>query len=743
MTSPSKTPNARTLLVASILATLLAGGLTCNHARAGELADLDASVRLIPEDAAFYGAMLRGREQIEAIGNSRAWAKIMEMPIVRMGLMTWQVQASDPDSVPGKIEAALKDPDTRKVIDTVADMFSNEVFIYGEHSCVEFLDLVQRVMGAVQFGALSMAASGQAGAINQDDMMAMIFFSTMAENLELVKFPDVVIGFKLTDAQRAAEQLEGLYALGTMTFEPNPLLKGRFRKTAIGGHEYLTLSLDGKMVPWEELPMEDLKRLPMEEGSVEKVIGRLKEMTLVVALGIRDDYLLLSIGNSTDCLAGLGRGKLLIDRAELKPLEPFARERLTSIGYVSKSLMTLLSTTAEDIDGLRDLAVQFLPMAPLPPDQIQRIRGDVADLATDLKMLIPEPGAAMSFSFLTDQGIESYAYDWGEHAELDGSKPLGLLQHLGGSPLLAVVGRSKTSTEGYDLLVKWLKVGYGYIEDFAVPQMPPEGRRQYEKAVVALLPLVKRADNATRTMLIPALADGQGALVIDAKLTSRQFVRVLPPTEEPMPMIEPAVVVGVSDAELLRKAFGEYRSALDGVVDFIREANPGAIPEDFAIPDPEVTEGPAGTIFGWALPAAWGVDEKIAPNLGLSETVGVMSASPDHTRRLLTPTPLASPGVLTDPDRPLAGAVLFDWAGLVDAAAPWVRFAAGKIMEKNRTDESEAAVIMDQVETVLEVLRVPRKYTSASYFEDGALVTHSLLEIRDVEEQSAGASIMP
>jgi len=734
VTNPLKTRHWRALLLAPILATLLTGGLTCDRARAGDLADLDASLRLIPEDAAFYGAMLRGREQIEAIGNSRAWAKIMDMPIVQMGLMTWRMQATDPDSVPGKIDAALKDPDTRKVIDTVADMFSNEVFIYGEHSCVEFLDLLQRLIGAMQFGALSMAASGQADAMSQDDMMALIFFSTMAENLDLVKFPDVVIGFKLTDTQRAAEQLEGLYALGTMAFEPNPMLKGRFRKTTIDGHEYLTLSLDGKMVPWEELPMEDLERLPMEEGTAEKVIARLKEMTLVVALGIRDDYLLLSIGNSTDCLAGLGQGKLLIDRAELKPLEPFARERLASISYASKSLMTLLSTTEEDIDGLRAVAEQFLPMAPLPPDQIQRIRRDVADLAEDLKTLIPEPGATLSFSFLTDQGIESYAYDWGEHAELDGSKPLGLLQHLGGSPLLAVLGRSKTSTEGYDLVVKWLKIGYGYFEDFAVPQMPPEGRRQYEKAVEALLPLVQRADGATRTMLIPALADGQGALVIDAKLTSRQFVRALPATEEPMPMIEPAVVAGVSDAGLLRQAFGEYRAVLDGVIDFIREANPAAVPEDFAFPDPEVTEGPTGTIFAWALPAAWGVDEKIAPNLGLSETVGVISASPDHTRRLLTPTPLDSPGVLEDADRPLAGAVVFDWAGLIDAAAPWVRFAAEKIMEENRTDQSEAAVILDQVETVLEVLQVPRKYTSASYFEDGALVTHSLLEIRDIEE---------
>ena len=44
----------------------------------------------------------------------------------------------------------------------------------------------------------------------------------------------------------------------------------------------------------------------------------------------------------------------------------------------------------------------------------------------------------MSLAFLTDRGVEGYMYDWGEQPGLDASQPLGLLEHVGGSPILAV-----------------------------------------------------------------------------------------------------------------------------------------------------------------------------------------------------------------------------------------------------------------------------------------------------------------
>ena len=59
---------------------------------------------------------------------------------------------------------------------------------------------------------------------------------------------------------------------------------------------------------------------------------------------------------------------------------------------------------------------------------------------------MPEAGAVMGLSFLTDRGIEGYQYAWGGHGPMDGSKPLGLLEHVGGNPSWAwSLGRRSAS----------------------------------------------------------------------------------------------------------------------------------------------------------------------------------------------------------------------------------------------------------------------------------------------------------
>ena len=103
--------------------------------------------------------------------------------------------------------------------------------------------------------------------------------------------------------------------------------------------------------------------------------------------------------------------------------------------------------------------------------------------------------------------------------------------------------------------------------------MPADDRERYQKAVELFSPLAKRWDKANR-VLIQSLADGQVGFVLDAKFQSRQFHRDLPATDRPMPMIEPAVVVGVSDAKRLREAMSEYRAIFNDAVEAARKVAP-------------------------------------------------------------------------------------------------------------------------------------------------------------------------
>jgi hypothetical protein len=319
---------------------------------------------------------------------------------------------------------------------------------------------------------------------------------------------------------------------------------------------------------------------------------------------------------------------------------------------------------------------------------------------------------------------------------LDGSKPLGLLEHVGGSPTIAAVQRSKVSVEKYDLLAKWLGVGYDYFEKYGLPQMPERERKKFEQFAVPARPLVLRAHQTTREMLLPSLADGQVAVVIDTKLRSRQFLHCLPATENPLPMVEPALVLGVSDADLLRKACVEYRAIFEGLIDAARKVEGSHVPDDFRLPEAKLVQKPAGTLYTFALPAEWGVSKSIVPNAGLSSNVAVLSINTKHTERLLTATPPSVQGRSVPSDRPLVGASVLDFAGLIEAVTPWIDLGVETAAQQSGQEgaKGKAAMILNQTHTVLDVLKVLRSITSESYFEDGALVHHSEVDIRDLPE---------
>jgi hypothetical protein len=217
-------------------------------------------------------------------------------------------------------------------------------------------------------------------------------------------------------------------------------------------------------------------------------------------------------------------------------------------------------------------------------------------------------------------------------------------------------------------------------------------------------------------------------------------------------MVEPAVVLGLSDAEKFRKGLEEYRKLANELIAAIRELAPDAdIPADFKIPEPKRTETPAGTIGSFPLPTEWGVDKAIAPSLGISAHVAAMGISPKHVERLLAETPPRLGGVLGNATRPRAAAAAFDWAGLVDAATPWVDLAVRELAPEDRPPgdgpqpeaKKEASKkprpmsTREQVRVGLSLLKTLRGVTCDSAIQDGVMVTHTLIEIRDLEPPTA------
>lgn len=764
-------------IVAMTAAVLLPAALV----RADEPVKTDTALSWIPDNAAFYCSALRCREQIDLVRHSKAWERLKNLPAVVEALKEMDKQSEDPESPAAKFQSGLKNPQVANALNFLADLFGQETFVYGDPNFVKLLELSQLLNTAQYQMALGAAQGKEPEELQHLQTAATIHL--LAQNPGLMVVPNTIAGFKVTDKQQARQNLDvaaGFLALGA-AFVPE--LNGHFERKKIGEHDFVLLSLDGKMIPWDQVPLDEVREHEIEKGETDKVIEKVKDLKLILAMGLRDDYLLLAVVESTDVLAQLGSGRSLATRSEFRPLAPHAGKKLTGISYLSQDLAARMATSAKDLDTARGYLDQLTAQLKLPAEEQEQIRKDAASLAEDLKPMLPKPGAKMGFSYLTDSGYESFGYDWAAYPQLDASKPLSLTAHVGGDPLFAFVQRDKGAAEAYNFLAKLFGMGRRYFDKYAVPTMNDEDKEKYQKFAKGAEPLVKRFDAATRKLWIPAVADGQGALVFDAKLTSQQPSRQMPKMKQAVPLPEPALVFAVSDAKRLVEAGREYREVFNGLAALLHESDPGSIPS-FSIPVPEEKNVDGGTLYYYPVPDECGIDKQIAITIGVSESVAALAGSHAHAERLLASKPLQAGGVLTDAARPRANALVLRWAALVDAATPWVdegirqaqqqaaqasaeAESAAKAADAPKTDDSgdkpakkagkkgkgkdkvkkgkddkkpaegksdaKTEEVLRQVHTVLDVLKGLRTVTLETYQESDVLVSHAVTEIHDVE----------
>jgi len=190
-----------------------------------------------------------------------------------------------------------------------------------------------------------------------------------------------------------------------------------------------------------------------------------------------------------------------------------------------------------------------------------------------------------------------------------------------------------------------------------------------------------------------------------------------------MPCPALAIVLGVSDAAKLTAAGEHYLRIINDLLAGLREINPHEMPK-LEVPKPKVTEHVSGSIYSWQLPKQCGVTKQIAPTVAIGKKVAVLCYSPEQAERLLTPTAFQGSGVLEQPDQPAAVVGCLNIAELIEAARPWIHLA---LSESDAPED-----VVEQVDTVINVLKTLRTATSRQYFADGAMVTHSLLEVRDL-----------
>lgn len=755
----------RPLAAAFCLAALLVAPV----ARAADGPLAGSGVAMVPADAAFLTATLRLREQLELIVNSNAFAALKKLPAVARALDSLEEQKTAPGSPLSMLETFMQLPENEEARALLEDMLSTDTFLYGDPSCIAFLQLimaVQRAQAAVGLEVGGEAAGDPLGmhrpgaaarivpvqlAMDDAEMLApeerqaRAIVETLVANLDKIVVPDVVWGFKTSKVDVGMSQLKRLEVLAKLVTQANPDLTEALARREVAGGEVITFTLDGDKLPWRDLER-SLGSMGDIEG-IDDVMEKLRELDLVVAIGVIGDRVILSIGDSIDHLEKLALPdndrKGLLTLPAFAPLLEHAAKKITGISYMSEELAIAVAPSAGDVEPMLSsiTAAVAEQTNPATADDVKKWLDEAGEA---YGKRLPQPGPWMAFSFLSEQGYEGYVWNWAKNQPLDDGSRLGLLDHAGGAPLAVLVSRLKSDPTWLDDVVSFVDTGLKLFRTYGLDAAEDDVRENFESFDKHIVPLGEKLVTILREKIVAALADGQVGLVLDGKTKSQRLYKDMPSSAEPLPVVEPAIVLPLADAKLFRDGLSDLFELSDELVDALRKMSPDAVPAGYRVPEPSKEKVEGGTVWSFAMPSV-GVDGQIQPAIGVGEKAAVFSFVPAQAGRMLNANRLET-GVSGAFEEPLATAAALDLAGIFSALEPWVVYAAryasvqqreGEVdpdEELDADDESdETKEVLQHVGVAFEVARCLRSAVAETKFKDGALVTHWQNVIRDLK----------
>ena len=324
-------------------------------------AEPPASLPSIPADASFYSASLRLGEQMDRLVASKAFATLRDLPAVKLALEHLHAEMAKPDSPAGHIAKMLHDPANRELMELCHDAFRNEIFVYGGANFIEFAKLAAELNGA-RYSQLFAMTQGQ----DPQNAQLRAITGTLARAGDKLQVPEFVLGFRITKAEAASNQIKRLESHLLEAFEKTPL-KGRVQRARIGGSDALTVTVDGSMIPWEQIPLDGLDE--ESRGDVKSLFKSLKPLKLALCMLVKDNFLLVTVGPTTKTAESFGRGPSLTTRSEMRPLAKYADKSLIGVSYSSAALAAAVATTGEDVSNLAELAKSALNKSPLSADR--------------------------------------------------------------------------------------------------------------------------------------------------------------------------------------------------------------------------------------------------------------------------------------------------------------------------------------------------------------------------------------
>jgi hypothetical protein len=673
----------------------------------------------VPDDVSVFTSRMNLASQCQRVWESNAVQNLVQLPSVQQ---LW-MQAQRHPAFGSFMQTAHTFPLAVQGLPILRDAVSSEIFMCAGPDLPVTLNAIGELYTEMNLARLKGVIAGGGRAPVDFDIGTMI--QTVLTKEKELRVPSVLIGFRLTNPAAATNFLDTwLPQIGQ-----TPI--GAIEKRAINDSQFYVLALSGQQAPpavIQQLTLELQRGLvPPELGK--RLIEFIRSQHLSVAVGILDGYLMISLGQDTSLLERWNARPSLAASDMLAPVRKHFQDGLLSLNYSAASMATR-QPTAEDVENTVEYIAQTLEQANAIPGLAERLRKDAKLLSKEV--VVEERTSTLSFSF-ENKGIESYTFGGPFPVSLDGSKPLSILTHRGQRPIVAAAARAAKNPEGYNQVARWLKIVYGYVDDFVLVELDPEDRAQFEKVMSVAVPFLTSFDAATRDHLIPAVDGTQSLLLLDG-----QGVLASMPGEDPLPMpfavMRLGIVIELNDVEQFKAAMTLYADAFRKLFADIHGTFPSLASEfggsDVTFPAVETRNTAVGTLYFHTIPVDLGPD--LFPCALIKGNLLALATSSRLAEEMVGEQPMPSSPVI-GLDKP-AGAVL-----VVEFGELWNylrRFStAGFMLAQTSIRQGEdqtVNMIKMHVDAVLRSLSAVRSYHSTTSQQDGRRVNHSWLQIEDI-----------
>ena len=443
-----------------------------------------------------------------------------------------------------------------------------------------------------------------------------------------------------------------------------------------------------------------------------------------------DDYLVLSVSENMSLLSRWGKGLSLARNAEFAPLRDRSRPSLSSMSYTSRKMIAEGQWTREDVRNLAQTAVSLVPDQSAPKGLKARLASDLDTLAGEMDF--PEPESTLSFSF-ENRGIETYSFEAAAGSPLNFDNKLTVMAHRGKNPICTHAFSPKKDLGRYAWCSKWMATAFGYFTDYVVPDMGPDERAGYDKAMKIARPFLTSVDEAIREQIIPSIDGAQGLIVIDgggkmAGLPLGWGVKM--PIGIPIPRM--GVACKLNDPEQFVSGVRQCSKALEVLTEQLKEAYQWQFMSDLEIKPVTVSKLAGGDLYSYGR-IVYELGDDALPCALIKGDLLVLSSSRSLAGEMAQPVPMPTDEV-TSPEKTAGDVTLVDFGASNTYLSALGKAVIAMLQENEKITSAEAEETNRYVSEIIKSLGALRRYSSASTVEGGRLVTHSWLHVEDISE---------